>query len=306
MKKYLAIILSVCLLAVIASAFALPASAETAPDISGYVTDGLKAFYTAAYHSEDGKTWLDASGNNISIDLSSYNTDNNYFDAEKGVFVNNATKVFFPSEIVSLISSGKFTTEMVIKGTDVTGNSYGTYMNCSNDSYSMFIRLTALPTIYTEFKNGTNPRPKVEITDKNFFKDSTITVTFDSEAGICSMYVNGELLQAVTTAAAITVDNFFFGHEDATRSHNTEFANFRFYDRALTAEEVAANYAADGVEIIPSDESSDEPGLSSEEPDETAETDTSDETPKTGDAGLSALAVLAVISLAGVAVFKKK
>ncbi|MDD4124512.1 MAG: discoidin domain-containing protein [Eubacteriales bacterium] len=268
MKKLLAIILSLCMVAGIATALVLSASADTsAPDISDYVTDGLAAFYTAGYHSEDGNTWLDASGKNVNIDLSSLDKENNYFDDENGVFMNKATKVQFDSAIVSLISSGKFTTEMVIKNTEVLGTQYGTYMNCANDNYSTFIRLTALPLIYVEFKDGINARPKVEIADKDYFKDSTVTITYDLDAGVCCMYVNGVLLQSVTPTTAFTVDNFYFGHEDASRSHNTEFAGFRFYDRALTAAEVAANYAADTGEPLDPEESSSE--TSTEIPTET-------------------------------------
>lgn len=257
MRKILAVVLTICLVAGVASVFALSASAEpSAPDISAYVTDGLAAFYTAGYHSSDGNTWYDASGNNVSINLSSYDKEANYFDDANGVFVNKSTKIFFDSAIASLISSGKFTTEMVVKNTEVLGTQYGTYMNCSNDNYSAFIRLTALPSIYAEFKNGTNARPKVEIPDKDYFKNSTVAITYDLAAGVCSMFVNGQLLQSVTPAAAFTVEDFYFGHNDATRCHNTEFAGFRFYDRALSAEEIAANYAADEAGTQSTEESS--------------------------------------------------
>ncbi|MGI6715746.1 MAG: LamG-like jellyroll fold domain-containing protein [Eubacteriales bacterium] len=214
-----------------------------APDISDYVTDGLVALYTAGYHSEDGKTWYDASGNKIDIDLSSVLGENNYWDNEKGVFVNKATKVFFDKAIADLISTGKFTTEMVIKNTDVLGTSFGTYINSTNDAYALFIRRSS--PIYAEFKCYTYDRPKQEVSDKDYFANSTVTITYDATTGKCVMYVNGVALKSTTGVGVFSVADLFFGTEDDAKKHNTEFVGFRFYDRALSAEEVAANYAVD-------------------------------------------------------------
>lgn len=214
-----------------------------APDISKYVTDGLVALYTAGYHSEDGKTWYDASGNKIDIDLSSVLGENNYWDNEKGVFVNKATKVFFDKAIADLISTGKFTTEMVIKNTDVLGTSFGTYINSTNDAYALFIRRSS--PIYAEFKCYNYDRPKQEVSDKDYFANSTVTITYDATTGKCVMYVNGVALKSTTGVGVFSVADLFFGTEDDAKKHNTEFVGFRFYDRALSAEEVAANYAVD-------------------------------------------------------------
>jgi hypothetical protein len=318
MKKLLAIILTVCLVAGLSSALtvAISANSTSAPDISAYVSDGLVNYYTAGYHSEDGKTWYDATGSNTNIDLSSYDSANNYFDDANGVFVNKSTKVFFDTSIAALISTGKFTTEMVVKNTEVLGTSYGTYMNCTNDAYSLFIRLSS--PLYSEFKCGSNTRPKVEITDKNLYKNSTVTITFDSSTGVNCMYVNGQLLGSQTSTAPFSIDDFYFGHNDAAKAHNTEFAGFRFYNRALTAEEVAANYAADtGTAVTPEESSAEVSAETSIEASadtsieasvETSEVGEESEsgTPITGDTGIVALAIISVIALAGAIVIKKK
>jgi len=239
---------------------ALGATAEAGPDIDDYVTDGLVAFYDATYHSEDGNTWYDASGNNKDIDLSTYDKTKNYFDDAKGVFVNSATKVNFDSSIADVITSSKFTTEMVVKDTEVLGTTWGTYLNCASDDYSLFIRLGS--PIYVEFKCGSNwDRPKEEVASKDAFKDCTVTVTYDKDAGMAKIYINGELYAEKANTAVLNGTTFFFGHDDVQKSHNTEFAGFRFYDRALTAEEVAQNYAADNGSDLPidlSDETSEE------------------------------------------------
>lgn len=244
MKKLLAIALSLCMVAGLAFSLALSTSAAGIPDIVDYVTDGLVAFYTATYHSEDGNTWYDISGNNVNIYLDSYNKEKAYFDDDKGVFVNKATKVYFEKDIADVIATGKFTTEMVIKNTEVTGTTWGTYLNCASDDYSLFIRLGS--PVYAEFKCGANwDRPKKEVDNKDAFKNSTVTVTFDREEGIAKIYINGELFTDHANTATLSVVDFFFGNDDVQKSHNTEYAGFRFYDRALTAEEIADNYAAD-------------------------------------------------------------
>jgi cobalamin biosynthesis Mg chelatase CobN len=132
----------------------------------------------------------------------------------------------------------------------------------------------------------------------------------------------------------------------AAKSHNTEYAGFRFYDRALTADEVAANYAADTyVEQVPEESSvevSEETSVevseetssaetsveqsvetSSQEVSETSSQEVSEipsqeisensvqesseaEPPYTGDSGLIAIAILSVIALAGVVVIKRR
>ncbi|MFA6730763.1 MAG: discoidin domain-containing protein [Eubacteriales bacterium] len=257
MKKLPALILTLCLAAGLLSVFSLVSPAQSNSVLDDYVTDGLAAFYAASHHSADGKTWLDASGNGLDLDLASYDESNNYFDGEKGVFVNKSTKIFFDGAIATLISTGKFTTEMVIKDTDVTGSDFGTYLNCTNDAYSLFMRLNDPANVFVEFKCGTNQRPKVAVPDKNYFKDSTVTVTFDYSTGVNCLYVNGALLQSKTPTEPFTVTDFYLGHNDGTRSHDTEFACIRFYDRALTAAEVAENYAADNGGSLPIDTSGD-------------------------------------------------
>ncbi len=241
MKKILSLILVIALCASFVMTFSV--SAE-----EGFVTDGLKAFYDGSIHSEDGKTWTDASGNGLDIDLSGVDSAAGYFEGD--AFVSNSVKVNFPAEIASLISTGSFTTELVVGDTEVLGSSFGTYLNTSNDNYSLFMRTGATP--YIEFKCAGNARPKVAVEDINYFKDSTITVTYDKAGDVC-LYANGELLMSVPcTVGAFNCTDFFFGYAAGNaREHNTEFKAMRFYDRPLTADEVASNYAADCAGIDP-------------------------------------------------------
>lgn len=155
--------------------------------------------------------------------------------SQDGVYLNTATQVNFPQGIVDLIKGEEFTTEMQLGATQVTGDTWGTYLNAATDAYSLFYRLQ---DDAIEFKNGSNARPcKQEIGGKDALSDSTITVVF--KVGEPSkIYINGELAAEAPSAAtaALAVEDYFFGHAAAEKSHTTEYIKFRFYDRALTAD----------------------------------------------------------------------
>ena len=293
MKKTVSIILAVLLLAGCVAAVGAFAADES------YVTDGLVAFYDAGQQKAGDTTWADLAGDNDIADVPNTAGQNEFKD---GVYLNTATQVNFPQGIVDLIKGEEFTTEMQLGATQVTGDTWGTYLNAATDAYSLFYRLQ---DDAIEFKNGSNARPcKQEIGGKDALSDSTITVVF--KVGEPSkIYINGEL----------AVEDYFFGHAAAEKSHTTEYIKFRFYDRALTADEVAQNYAADQAEVVFGDGDGDDASsgapVSSAAPVESS-TDApvsssapTSSTPSTGDAGIAAFAVLALIALAGVVVVKK-
>lgn len=57
------------------------------------------------------------------------------------MYLNTATQVNFPQGIVDLIKGEEFTTEMQLGATQVTGDTWGTYLNAATDAYSLFYRL---------------------------------------------------------------------------------------------------------------------------------------------------------------------
>ena len=281
---------------------------------TAYVRDGLVAWYDGVENTRDGQdiesvVWHDKAGG---YDLPVEHTETNAFEAT-GFHVRSG-KFSFPQGIVDLIKGEEFTTEMQLGATQVTGSTWGTYLNAATDAYSLFYRLQ---DDAIEFKNGSNARPcKQEIGGKDALSDSTITVVF--KVGEPSkIYINGELAAEAASAAtaALAVEDYFFGHAAAEKSHTTEYIKFRFYDRALTADEVAQNYAADQAEVVFGDGDGDDTSsgapVSSAAPVESS-TDApvsssapTSSTPSTGDAGIAAFAVLALIALAGVVVVKK-
>ena len=189
MKKTVSIILAVLLLAGCVAAVGAFAADES------YVTDGLVAFYAAGQQKAGDTTWADLAGDNDIADVPNTAGQNEFKD---GVYLNTATQVNFPQGIVDLIKGEEFTTEMQLGATQVTGDTWGTYLNAATDAYSLFYRLQ---DDAIEFKNGSNARPcKQEIGGKDALSDSTITVVF--KVGEPSkIYINGELAAEAPSAA---------------------------------------------------------------------------------------------------------
>ncbi|MEG1742992.1 MAG: LamG-like jellyroll fold domain-containing protein [Clostridia bacterium] len=284
MKKFLSIAMSALLLCSCLAVFAFSAAAAN----NTYVSDGLLAMYDAKQNTKTGfdakaTSWYDATGkgNNIAavpVDDSCYFKD--------GYYMNSAKKVLFPNSIKDLISSGEFSTELVIGSCEITGTTWGTLLNSSNDQYSLFYK-GADDTLH--LKNTGNPRPHFTEA-KKAIQNSTITVTFKA-GGDVSIYLNGVLKEKVAAATKITADDFYFGHDDPAKSHNTQYKAMRFYSKALTAEQVAANYKVDTAASA---------GDTSSKPAESSKP-----TPGTSDNGIIALAVISVIAVAGAVAVKK-
>ena len=278
MKKLLCFALvSVMMLACVLSA--------SAAATDGYVTDGLEAFYDAAENTE-ATTWKDLSGKgNDIVDLP--NTDTCKF--VDGAYLNTATKVYFPSGIPAIINEkDAWTTEFVFGSIELTGTTWGTLANCNNDYYSLFYGVGLNSII---LKNQSNARPTFALEGGiQDLANKTVSVTF--EKGVASkIYIDGvEVASAVPEIALAIGDNFFFGHSDAAKSHTTEYKAMRFYSRALTADEIAKNVAADKAVDAPE----------TSEPATTPEVDP----PATGD-GAMVFAFIALVAMAGVVVVKK-
>ena len=73
-----------------------------------------------------------------------------------------------------------------------------------------------------------------------------ITIVY-TQNDACYIYINGELGGQISTVqGSLSVGNFFIGHTDATKTFDTTYRSIRFYNRALSADEVQANAAVDG------------------------------------------------------------
>ena len=77
--------------------------------------------------------------------------------------------------------------------------------------------------------------------------NKTIAVTFKLGEKI-SLYSDGELISQTDAKGTLeAVSEFFIGHNDPNKSYDATVRSLRFYNRALTAEELAANAQAVGT-----------------------------------------------------------
>ncbi len=257
-----------------------------------YITDGLVACYqgndnTGSGQDTKAKTWADLSGNGNDIKKVVINSTN-YFTED--AYVLNTSKTFFPDAIKDTINGNEFTVELVLGKMDSIATEFNTFLNCTNDNFSLFRRV---PGDFIEFKCAANQRPKVP-GGLNYFRKSTVTITY-KVGGMVKMYVNGKKIDEKSITTAINADDFWFGHDQTSRNYEAEFLSMRFYSKELTADQVSANYKAD-LEIFydtaeesqsqedssaderdPIDEDSSQEE-STEESETTVSTDTEDET----------------------------
>lgn len=232
MKKFLSYLITAALLISCIAAVAITGSAAS------YVTDGLVANYDGSKIADGATTWTDASGNGNDI-INLPNNDTNYF--KDGAYHVSSTKVDLPDAIDTALSGDEFTVEMVIDNLESLGTSWNTFINCPSDDFSLF-RLVSSDSIVVKLHPNARPQTPNAL---ETLAGSTVSVTFKVGGKSC-LYINGELVSEVdcTTALANTT-GMFFGHDDASKNFNADYKAMRFYDKALTAEQIKANYTVD-------------------------------------------------------------
>ncbi|MBQ8398808.1 MAG: hypothetical protein IJX08_02445 [Clostridia bacterium] len=208
------------------------------------IKEGLVAHYdainnTGSGHSNDATTWTDLMGGEA---ITLEKTANNYFTDT--AYHLSGSQFYFPGALLDLVNGNEFTVEMKIGDIAKTGSSFSTMINSSgNDNFALFLRTSG---DYIEFKSSSNGRPKVS-GGKEYVKDSTLAITFSKSAKTCVMYIDGiEIGSASVSTTVGAQGKLFFGHSESTRKHTADYEAFRFYNRALSGEEVANNAKADG------------------------------------------------------------
>ena len=128
----------------------------------------------------------------------------------------------------------------------VTGVNFATLLNVlPNDQFALFIRNS---NGAIEFKTSPgNARPQKAGVGFDMVNNKTIAVTFKLGDKIC-LYSDGELLSQVNAKDLLAASGtFFIGHNDPNKSYDATVRSVRFYDRALSAEELQANAQAVGT-----------------------------------------------------------
>lgn len=212
-----------------------------------YVSDGLVSLYSGISNTENGydpssKVWSDLVGSN---DVPLITNENNYFTREG--FHLNSTANNFPQPVVDLINGNEFTVEMVLGDLKSIGDSFNTFINSSNDNFSLFRRNSNDVLEFKYAANAPGERPTVP-DGLNTFKNSTVSVTY-KVGGKTTIYVDGVMVAEADSPKAMGADNLFFGHDQPSKCYETTFRSMRFYNRVLTNEEIASNAKRDAAHV---------------------------------------------------------
>ena len=222
---------------------------ETEPEViepveHDYVSEGLVAYYSGTQndrdgHNKDSAVWEDLVGGH---DMTITKNDTNYF-TDAGLKTYNA-KHKFPEGVVNVVNGQAFTVEILFGDFVSKGADFNTFLNSSGDQVALFRRNS---NNELELKFAINAGARIKIKGcLDLLQNSLITLTFEQNGKAC-IYVNGELKGEVATiTGSLGAPDLFIGHDAAAKTFDTTYRSIRFYDRALTAEEVAANAAVDG------------------------------------------------------------
>ena len=230
---------------------------ETEPEViepveHDYVSEGLVAYYSGTQndrdgHNKDAAVWEDlVGGHDMAI---TKNADNYFSDTglrAKGVKHN------FPAAIVDTVNGQAFTIEILLGDFVSVGNEFNTFINGSGDEIALF-RRNSVDELELKFQINAGVRIKVKDC-LNLLQNSLITITY-TQNDVVRLYVNGEQVgETPTINGSLGASDLFIGHNAQNKMFDTTYRAVRFYDRALTAEEVAANAQVDGVAEAPATE----------------------------------------------------
>ena len=248
MRKLTALAMIAAMILGCMSCLVISTSAAPAPEI---IKDGLYAWYDGINNSNgtqdmDANVWKDLSGNGrhmrVRVDEKNYWQDNAYHS--------DGALNYFHEDMISLINSETFTVEMVM-GEYAPSPTMGDRMvlfYSDNTELCLCFREDKQPDPYFEFKyndaNGDRPKSKGDV---NQVQNATVAITFDFEAKICYVYIDGTLVAQGVPEHMLNTDLFYFNSSDPTRCFAGDVHGFRFYDRVLSPEELGANAAADAL-----------------------------------------------------------
>ena len=225
---------------------------ETEPEViepveHDYVSDGLVAYYSGTQstrkgHDKNSAVWQDLVGGH---DMAITKNDNNYF-SDTGLRA-KGVKHNFPDAIVDTVNGQAFTIEILLGDFVSVGTDFNTFINGSGDEIALF-RRNSNDELELKFQINAGVRIKVK-NCLNLLQNSLITITY-TQNDVVRLYVNGELMgETPTINGSLGASDLFIGHNAQNKMFDTTYRSVRFYDRALTADEVAANAAVDGYGV---------------------------------------------------------
>lgn len=246
MKRILSLIVVATMLL---GCFTINAFAAKKTDI---VRDDLVIWYDASNNSNglqdyETTTWKDLSGNGhhmtVKLNETNYWTDN--------AFHVDANPTYFPDAAVEVANSQEYTIEMVLGEVNFAATNWITLMSSDNDEFALFVRVPngtdTDDNLEYKYNDQNQDRPKLD-DGAALLNNSTMAITFtmaEGEDPLCTIYVNGVAVATGVPQHTNIADTLMWGHDNPQRVWGGDVYGFRFYNRCLTAEEIADNASAD-------------------------------------------------------------
>ncbi len=249
MKKTLSLALTLIFILSSFTVFAISSFAE-----DEIVQTNLVSWFDG--NEYDGTTWTDKKGDNDILDC----TTGTFKD---GAYVLDKAQQALPNELYDIIRGEEFTVEINFgEFTTYPNTGYATWL-CNNsgttaEKVSFYIQLDkGKSDIFKAKTSGiaSSSRPAISNATEAL-QDATVAITF--KAGeTTNVYLNGELVASANSPAANANNDvgsnpkFILGNAGENNWSNTAFEGLRFYDRALTADEVKNNAEIDNAPAEP-------------------------------------------------------
>ena len=211
----------------------------------GYVTDGLVSLYSGTQnqdgdHNPSATVWQDIVGDNdLDVTGSEFN--------DLGLFMSADDHHNFPQPIVDLVNGQEFTVELLFDNFTSVGSAYNTFLNSKNDNFALYREVGADQIVFKFAANPGAERPKAN-NGLARLKNGLISVTY-KVGGSCRIYMDGVLCAEVPCNKTMGANDLFIGLAMDVKAYETTYRSMRFYNRELSAAEVAANAVADGFTL---------------------------------------------------------
>ena len=208
-----------------------------------HVTDGLVSMYDGVHNTKDGQNatsevWEDLIGDN---DMTVISNGTSGFNSSGYLLKNN--RLTLPKALVGLLGGTEFTVELSVKDF-ATDSGVGDIISTSDGSFGLYYDADGLQLRVAGVAESISCTKTSN--DLSLLQDCSISVTY-KVGGECVVYVNGteQTRVPVNSAAASSTGSELSIGAVSEKAQEMLYRSMRFYDRALSADEIRQNAIAD-------------------------------------------------------------